>query len=131
MPEYNKWNNPYKGGLEMATRRTTLIGCLMLACSALMGQINTATILGSVTDATGATVPAATIKVLNTGTQDIHETSSDATGSYIFDRLPVGVYTLSVKAPGFKQFERKQVRLDATQRVKIDVVMEVGVLTES
>jgi len=42
----------------------------------------------------------------------------------------VGDYTLSVKAPGFKQFERKQVRLDATQRVKIDVVMEVGVLTE-
>src|SRR5438552_10999110 len=108
------------------TRRTatTLLGCLMLACPAVMGQINTATILGSVTDGTGAAVPSATIKALNVGTQDTRETSSDATGWYIFDRLPVGDYTLSVKAPGFKQFERQQVRLDATQRVKIDVVME-------
>ena len=117
----------------MVTGRTatTLLGCLLLACSAVMGQINTATILGSVVDGTGATVPAAAIKVVNIGTQDTRETTTDTTGSYIFDRLPVGEYTLSVRAPGFKQFERKGVRVDATQRVKIDVVMEVGVLTES
>jgi len=56
----------------------------------VVGQINTATILGSVTDGSGATVPAAAIKVVNVATQDTHETTSDATGSYIFDRLPVG-----------------------------------------
>jgi hypothetical protein len=69
---------------------TRLLIFLTLACSALVGQINTATILGSVTDGTGATVPAAAIKLLNTGTQETHETTSDTSGSYIFDRVPVG-----------------------------------------
>src|SRR5216117_3069753 len=79
-------------GFEMQTRWTTITlpGCLFLACSAVMGQINTATILGTVTDGSGATVPAAAIKLLNAATQEAHEASSDTTGSYIFDRLPVG-----------------------------------------
>jgi Carboxypeptidase regulatory-like domain/TonB dependent receptor len=117
----------------MLTQRTAGIAivCLILAASAAMAQINTATIVGSVVDGSGATISSAAVKVVNVGTQDTHETTTDSTGSYIFDRLPVGDYTLSVRAPGFKQFERKDVRIDATQRVKIDVVMEVGVLTES
>jgi hypothetical protein len=96
-----------------------------------MGQINTATMVGSVLDGTGARIPAAAVKLTNIETQEAHEATTDPAGSYIFDRLPVGAYTLSVRAQGFKQFERKDVRLDATQRVKIDVVMEVGVVTES
>ena len=74
-----------------------MVACLLLVCSLMMrGQVNTAAILGSVTDATGAAVPAAQISVLNVGTQA----------------------TLTAV-------------MDATQRVKIDVRMEVGVVTES
>lgn len=105
--------------------------CLLLVCSPMMGQVNTATILGSVTDATGAAVPGAEVSVTNVGTQNTLTATTDATGSYIFERLPVGQYTLAVRAQGFKRFERPEIRLDATQRVKIDVVMEVGVVTES
>ncbi len=111
------------------TRLSTAMA--MLLCGSLMGQVNTATILGSVTDPTGAAVPSAEISVLNVGTQNTQAATTDATGSYIFERLPVGQYTLSVRSQGFKRFERPEIHLDATQRVKIDVVMEVGVVTES
>ena len=106
-------------------------GACLLLCSSLAGQVNTATILGAVTDATGAAVPAATVTVVNVGTQTTLSAATDATGSYIFERLLVGEYTLTVRAQGFKRFDRTEIHLDATQRVKIDVAMEVGVVTES
>ena len=111
-------------------QRLTFGACLLL-CSSMVGQVNTATILGSVTDASGAAVPAATVSVVNVGTQTTLSAATDATGAYVFERLPVGEYALTVRAQGFKRFDRTEIRLDATQRVKIDVAMEVGVVTES
>ena len=73
-------------------------GGYLLLCSLLMGQVNTATILGSVTDASGAAIPGATIKVLNVGTQAAVSANSDTSGAYTMERLPVGEYTLTVKA---------------------------------
>src|SRR5690348_17236628 len=107
-----------------------VIVCLSL-CPSLPGQVNTATLLGSVTDSTGAIVSSAAVSVSNVATQATHTATTDSTGAYIFERLPVGDYSLSVTAPGFKKFERTDIHLDATQRVKIDVPMEVGVVSES
>jgi len=104
---------------------------LLVCCASLLGQVNTATLLGSITDASAAGVPGATVTVVNAGTQATLVATTDASGAYIFERLPVGDFTLLVKATGFKQFERKDIHLDATQRVKIDVAMELGVVTES
>jgi hypothetical protein len=108
----------------------TVVACLSL-CPSMRGQVNTATMLGSVTDSTGAIVASAAVSVSNVATQATHTTTTDSTGAYVFERLPVGDYSLSVKAPGFKSFERTDIHLDATQRVKIDVSMEVGVVSES
>lgn len=94
-------------------------------------QVNTATILGSVTDASGAVAPGAVVTVTHVATQVTQTAETDGSGSYTFERLPIGEYNLAVRAPGFKQSERKNIRLDATQRVKIDVTLEVGVVTES
>lgn len=108
-------------------------GLIVLICvvSPLPGQVNTATILGSVVDSTGAAVPSASITVLNAATQITQATTSDGAGSYIFERLPVGDYKLTVVAQGFKKFERTQIHMDATQRVKMDVSLEVGGVSES
>src|SRR5262245_9430247 len=109
----------------------SVVACLLLHCSPLTGQVNTATPLGSITDPSGSGVPGCTVTVTNAGTQASQMATTDAGGSYIFERLPVGNYMLLVKSQGFKQSERKDIHLDATQRVKIDVAMEVGMVTES
>jgi hypothetical protein len=113
--------------------RLTLVAvcCLILAAPFVEGQVNTASLLGTVTDSTGAIVSGASVTVANVGTQSSQATSTDASGSYVFERLLVGQYTLSITAAGFKRFERTEIKLDATQRVKIDVALEVGVVTES
>ena len=104
---------------------------VLFFCSLLPAQVNTATILGAVTDASGGAVPGASLTVTNRATELTQTATADAAGSYSFERLPVGDYSLVVKAAGFKQFERPDIHVDATQRVKIDVVMEVGVVSES
>ena len=78
------------------------------------GQVNTATMLGSVTDSTGAVVSSAVVSITNVATQAARAATTDPTGAYIFERLPVGDYSLAVKAPGFKRFERTDIHLDAT-----------------
>src|SRR6476469_8057056 len=86
-----------------ATMRLTYL--ILFFCSLLRAQVNTATILGSVTDASGGAVPGASLTVTNRATELTQTAVADAAGSYSFERLPVGDYTLVVKAAGFKQFE--------------------------
>lgn len=102
-----------------------------LATLTVFGQVNTATILGTVTDASGAAAPGATVAVTHTATQATQTVQTDEGGSYALERLPIGEYTLTAKAAGFKVSERKNIRVDATNRVKIDVTLEVGGVTES
>ena len=93
--------------------------------------MNTASRVGTVTDSSGAVLSGAVITAANVDTQSSQKTITDNSGSYVLERLPVGHYTMTVTAPGFKRSERTEVKLDATQRVKIDFVMEVGGVTES
>ena len=89
------------------------------------------TIFGTVTDASGAVVPGATITVTNVQTAFDRVTVSDANGSYAISQLPVGLYTVKAELTGFRTFvqERVQVRVDENRR--INVAMEVGERTES
>lgn len=106
-------------------------GLLLSGSRLIQGQVNTASLLGSVTDSSGAAVTGATVSISNVGTQSTQTTTTSDAGSYVFERLLVGDYKLVVTAAGFKRFERTDIKLDATQRAKIDVIMEVGVVTES
>ena len=110
----------------------SLAGAWMLAgCSIALSQVNTGTILGTITDSSGAAVPKAVVTVTHVATQATQSVVTSESGAHIFERLPIGEYRLHVKAEGFKQSERRDIRLDATQRVKIDVPMELGGVTES
>lgn len=103
----------------------------LAGASLALAQVNTGAILGSVTDASGAVAPGATLTITHVSTQVTQTAETDGSGSYVFERLPIGEYRLVVRAQGFKQSERNDIRLDATQRIKIDFVMEVGVVSES
>ena len=94
-------------------------------------QINTATIVGSVTDQTGAVVPGATVTVTNVATEAARVAETDAAGNYGIELLPPGEYSLAVESAGFKRTEQAGVRLFASDRPKIDLVLEVGEVTES
>ncbi|MEX2303003.1 MAG: TonB-dependent receptor, partial [Bryobacterales bacterium] len=116
----------------MTKRVVQVLVCLLFAAPLLvLAQVNTATIVGTVSDPSGAAIPGATVVATNAGTLAEKSVQADATGNYVLERLPVGEYTLTVTVEGFKQAERTNINLDATQRVKIDVTLEVGTVSES
>ena len=108
------------------------MACLvLLMTSSATAQINTATIVGSVSDQTGALIPGATVTIENVATQAERTAETDGVGNYSIESLPPGEYNMSVESTGFKRTEQEGVRLFASDRPKIDFVLEVGEVTES
>jgi hypothetical protein len=105
---------------------TFLLGVVVLNAQEDRGRIS-----GLVTDQTGAIVPRASITVTNEGTGVSQSSVSDASGTYIFEYLNPGVYTVSASSPGFKQFIVNHIRIEVAQHAGIDVKFEVGQATES
>lgn len=100
-------------------------------CSTLaLAQGERGALNGSITDASGASVPKASVRALNTGTGI--ETAVETTDSGVFRMpyLPPGVYKITVSAPGFKTSTRENVVLAVAQTLTVDFTLEVGQLTE-
>src|SRR5262249_21383964 len=90
----------------------------------------TATIRGTVQDATGAVLPGATITLTDAGTANTRTTVSDARGQYLLAGVFPGTYALKVEMDGFKTYERKGVALSPNDNRGIDIRLEVGARTE-
>lgn len=112
--------------------RRLLAFSLLLALTALsaFAQTQTASVLGTVTDSTGAVIPGATLTLTNIGQNRPWTVQSNAAGAYVFQQIPPGVYSLSVEADGFKRYERSRFTLQVAQTAEINVPLEVGAVTE-
>jgi hypothetical protein len=84
------------------------------------------TILGTVRDPSGSSVPMATVTLMNTGTNAERSTVSDANGGYQFVNVEVGNYKLSAAAPGFQKAEYKAFDLAAKQTARVDIDIKVA-----
>lgn len=92
----------------------------------LPGQATQGSILGNVTDQSGAAVAGATVVLRNEGTNAVREMPADSSGDYRFSGLEAGFYQVGVRAAGFKTFEQKRIDLASGQAKRIDVKLEVG-----
>jgi hypothetical protein len=88
-------------------------------------------ITGTVFDPSGAVLPGATVTIINEGTSVSQSTTTDRDGSYRFPLVPPGTYTVQVKATGFAEYLRKNVTVDPSQAVSLDVTLEVGKATQT
>lgn len=97
---------------------------------ALLAQ-NTADIIGTVSDSSGAAVPNAKVTVKNTGTNASRSMQASASGDYAFTLLPVGTYSITVEASGFKAYSASNVTIAAGDRARVDATMEVGTVNQT
>jgi hypothetical protein len=89
------------------------------------------TILGTVTDSSGALVSGAKVTITNQDTHVVREFSTNNTGYYNAPFMPVAVYMVTVEAQGFKKSEHKDVKIYTGQTARIDVVLTVGDVASS
>jgi len=105
---------------------------LFLAMSPhLFAQLTSADILGTVSDSTGAIVPNASVALRNLGTGESRRAQTSATGDYSFTLLTPGHYSITVTAPGFKSSTASDVAVEAGDRARSDLHLEVGAQTET
>jgi Carboxypeptidase regulatory-like domain len=83
-------------------------------------------ISGTVSDPSGAVIPAATVKVTNLETGLRQTVATDARGSYCFAGLPVGRYELEAASAGFQSYRRTGIGLDVNSALTVDAVLVVG-----
>ena len=107
----------------------TAVG-LFLFSACLLAQGFRATIVGHVTDESGAVVTGAKITVTNVGTNESRTVESNETGDYVVPQLAPGEYSLGAEMAGFRRELRRGIVLETNQEARIDVVFKIGAVTE-
>jgi hypothetical protein len=120
----------------MTTSRKLLLRLALTVCAlslplGLFAQSDRGSISGSVTDPSGAAIPAATVKATQTATNVAHEVASTDTGNYAIPELPAGVYKLTVSKEGFKTYEQGGITVKVGQVATVDVALQVGAVTQT
>ena len=120
-------------------QRTTIrfvTACLAMALIVPLGsdrlraQILYGTLVGNVTDGTGAVIPGAQVTITNEGTAVTREGEANAAGAYQFPTLSTGTYRVEVRSDGFSTFTTTGVAVGVNNVTRVDVELQVGEVTE-
>ena len=107
-----------------------LLSCMFLPLCAY-AQLTSGTILGTVTDASGAVVVGATIGATNLETGFTRSDVTDGSGNYRLANMPIGRYKIKAEASGFQSAVTGETELIVDQKLRSDFVLKVGVQTET
>ena len=102
----------------------SIIGILLLGAlctNSAMAQAVNATLLGTVTDASGAVVPSAKVTATETNTNTVRSTVTNASGNYSFPDLPPGRYSVTVEVTGFKKNTRSGIDVLVNTSPRVDM----------
>src|SRR5437773_4266950 len=106
--------------------RVLLFLCLIAGLSSGQGGAN---VQGTISDATGAVLPGASVNVKNSGTGSSVELVTDERGRYLAPVLQPGEYEIQASLPGFQTVSRRGMRLAVGQNAVVDIKLEVGQVT--
>ncbi|MEK6303451.1 MAG: carboxypeptidase-like regulatory domain-containing protein [Acidobacteriota bacterium] len=118
--------------MKTATRPLPFLAVfiLLLLSVSASAQETTATITGQVTDAASAVVAGAEITLTNLSTRDERKTMSNDEGYYSLTFITPGIYNLSAKLQGFKEYLNQSVELMVNDRKTINIQLEAGAIDE-
>jgi hypothetical protein len=111
--------------------RFSFLAGLLLTFAAILPAQTSGSIEGTLTDSSGAAIPGAKVQIRQQQSGVLTQTETNATGYFLANNLPLGTYEISVNQQGFKAFSVSGIPLDAATRVRRDIKLEVGQLTES
>jgi hypothetical protein len=127
------------GEFEEESKMTTMqrplalfAALLLLVCTvSATAQETTARVTGQITDSTGAVVLDAEVTLTNLRTQEARTIKSGDDGYYSLTFIQPGLYDLSVKAEGFKEYQNKNIELLVNDQKTINIALEPGAVSET
>ncbi len=117
--------NPISAAKSRSLRWLTVISALVLAAT-FQAFAQDATLVGTVTDPSGAAVPNVSITITSADTGLVNQTTTNDVGQYVVPSLRVGHYSVKATSQGFKVTERKNLVLNVGDRTRVDFQMQVG-----
>ena len=100
--------------------------CVVSFATFLAAQTTSTEILGTVTDSTGAVVPAARVTLVRVATNERRETLTNSSGGYSFPLIEIGEYSVKAEAQGFKPMEKTGVAVQLQQRARVNFELSIG-----
>jgi hypothetical protein len=88
-------------------------------------------ITGTVSDTSGAVIPAANLTLASVDTGLVLHAQTNAVGEFVFSPIKIGNYTLSASAPGMQTTTRQNIRVDIQQRLLIDIQLQPGSISQT
>src|SRR5262249_3867527 len=120
-----------KGGKRMLfPLRWHWVCCVLWTMTPAFGQAVSGSLLGTVTDNTEATVPGATVSILEVNTGAARTADTSESGNYVFPDLVPGTYTVAVTRQGFKKVTRERVEVLVNTSVRVDLTLPLGDVNE-
>jgi hypothetical protein len=95
------------------------------------GQAVNGTLLGTVTDASGATVAGAKVTATATATGMVHQSTTNESGNYTFPDMQPGSYNVTVEASGFKKATQEKIDLESNSSTRVDLSLQTGNVSET
>lgn len=117
--------------MKNLSRVSALCALLVLSMAVAYSQTVNGTLLGAVTDASGAVVVNAKVTITEENTNIIHSAMTNESGNYTFGDLPPGRYAVVVEQTGFKKESRRDIDLLVDSTVRVNVALQPGSVTET
>jgi hypothetical protein len=105
--------------------------CVFALAFAASAQFDQGQISGTIKDSSQSVIAGAAVTVKSQETGQTVTATTDVNGAFLFVGLRVGFYEVSVQTTGFKAYTRTNVKVDAAARATLDVLLEIGAVTES
>lgn len=118
----------------MFRRNVVMFGVLfvlLVASQPGWSQESRGTILGRITDSSGAVVPDANVELTNIATRVMGRASTNQDGNYFFPYLIPGMYRITVDKAGFKRTARDGIQVNVNDRIELNLALELGIATET
>ena len=109
----------------------TLTLLLLMTVPMLFAQTDTGALSGTISDPSGGAVANATVALENRATGLVRTTSTDSTGTYRFNLLAPGMYSISAQSQGFKRVAGNGVQIQVAREAELNLQLELGATAES
>jgi hypothetical protein len=115
---------------HMSNLSVRLLCALLLLAAVAVGQTDTSSLTGFVTDASGGGVPNVVVELKSKATGALRTAKATSEGHYQFNLIPPGLYEITAEAAGFKKFSGDNVQLQVAQEATLNVKLEIGATSE-
>ncbi|MBI1955201.1 MAG: carboxypeptidase regulatory-like domain-containing protein, partial [Acidobacteria bacterium] len=116
--------------MHFVKRLAVILSIVLVSAGMMYAQVTTGTIMGTISDSTGAVIPGATVTIRNVETGISRTATTDAAGRYRVPQLGLGSYEITTESAGFQTSVRTGVTLTVGREATVDVALQVGAVAE-